>query len=164
MSNETKPAQEPQWKHGNEFAPFHPQASHVNPDHRDGWNACFKAAESALATERAAREGADTRIVELMETQRKFGALQHEFMNRAEAAEQRAEALRKDAERYHWLRDKAVWMAPPAADGEMVWCVKGPSATHCAPCESDELDAAIDAALAADAAISQPEKDSDGLL
>jgi hypothetical protein len=30
------------WKSGNEFAPFHPQASHVPPDYRDGWNACYK--------------------------------------------------------------------------------------------------------------------------
>lgn len=29
------------WKAGNEFARYHPQASHVSPDYRDGWNACF---------------------------------------------------------------------------------------------------------------------------
>lgn len=33
-----------QFKSGNEFLPFHPQASHVTPDYRDGWNACFQAA------------------------------------------------------------------------------------------------------------------------
>ena len=32
------------WKCGNEFLPYHPKASHVNPDHRDGWNACYAAA------------------------------------------------------------------------------------------------------------------------
>jgi hypothetical protein len=33
-----------EWKCGNEFLPYHPQASHAPPDYRDGWNACFKAA------------------------------------------------------------------------------------------------------------------------
>lgn len=33
-----------QWKVGNEFLPFHPDASHVPPDYRDGWNACYRAA------------------------------------------------------------------------------------------------------------------------
>lgn len=31
------------WKIGNEFAPFHPDASHVEPGYRDGWNACYAA-------------------------------------------------------------------------------------------------------------------------
>ena len=32
-----------QWKLGDELAPYHPQASHVPPDYRDGWNACYRA-------------------------------------------------------------------------------------------------------------------------
>ena len=32
------------WKCGNEYLPYHPQASHVPPDYRDGWNACYRAA------------------------------------------------------------------------------------------------------------------------
>lgn len=36
------------WKVGNEFAPFHKSASHVNPDYRDGWNACYEAARASL--------------------------------------------------------------------------------------------------------------------
>lgn len=32
------------FKVGNEFLPFHHQASHVSPDWRDGWNACYQAA------------------------------------------------------------------------------------------------------------------------
>ena len=40
------------WKQGDEYLPYHPQASHVNPDHRDGWNACYKAA-IALPEQRA---------------------------------------------------------------------------------------------------------------
>lgn len=35
------------WKCGDEFLPFHPSASHVNPDYRDGWNACFAAGLAA---------------------------------------------------------------------------------------------------------------------
>lgn len=34
------------WKVGNEFLPFHPDASHVPADYRDGWNACYRAALS----------------------------------------------------------------------------------------------------------------------
>lgn len=40
----TTPTPDQQWKLGDEFLPFHPQASHVLPDYRDGWNACYKAA------------------------------------------------------------------------------------------------------------------------
>ena len=29
---------------GNEYKPFHPRASHVRPEWRDGWNACYVAA------------------------------------------------------------------------------------------------------------------------
>ena len=36
---------------GNEYKPFHPRASHVRPEWRDGWNACFVA---AIAQERKA--------------------------------------------------------------------------------------------------------------
>lgn len=32
-----------QWRVGNEFLPYHPDASHVAPDYRDGWNDCFRA-------------------------------------------------------------------------------------------------------------------------
>ncbi len=59
------------------------------------------------------------------------------------------DALRKDAERFRWLRDRAIWMDPPAANGDMVWCVKGPSAIDCHPCDGEELAAAIDAKSAA---------------
>jgi hypothetical protein len=37
------------WKSGNEFLPYHPSASHVEPSYRDGWNACYKAALAARA-------------------------------------------------------------------------------------------------------------------
>lgn len=33
------------WKLGNEYLPFHRSASHVSPDYRDGWNACFVAGQ-----------------------------------------------------------------------------------------------------------------------
>jgi len=44
------------WKCGNEFAPYHHQASHINPDHRDGWNACYRAAEAALSAQAAEKD------------------------------------------------------------------------------------------------------------
>ena len=34
---------------GNEYKPFHPSASHVRPEWRDGWNACYVAAIRAAA-------------------------------------------------------------------------------------------------------------------
>jgi len=37
-----------QWKIGNEFAPFHPSASHVDPEYRDGWNACYEIAAGEI--------------------------------------------------------------------------------------------------------------------
>jgi hypothetical protein len=32
-----------QWKCGNEYLPYHPDASHVDPSYRDGWNDCYRA-------------------------------------------------------------------------------------------------------------------------
>ena len=37
------------WKVGREFLPFHPDASHVTPEYRDGWNACYQAALESVA-------------------------------------------------------------------------------------------------------------------
>ena len=41
---ERKPEPVGPWKCGNEFLPYHPSASHVEPGYRDGWNACYLAA------------------------------------------------------------------------------------------------------------------------
>ncbi len=38
------------FKYGNEFAPYHPDASHVAPDYRKGWNDCYRAATAAPQT------------------------------------------------------------------------------------------------------------------
>ncbi len=35
------------WKCGNEYLPYHPSASHVPPDYRDGWNRCWLASKQA---------------------------------------------------------------------------------------------------------------------
>lgn len=32
-----------QWKCANEYLPYHPDASHVHPAYRDGWNDCYRA-------------------------------------------------------------------------------------------------------------------------
>lgn len=45
----TTPAQDKSFKSGNEFLPYHPQASHVSPAYRDGWNDCYRAARASLA-------------------------------------------------------------------------------------------------------------------
>lgn len=41
------------WKVGNEFARYHPSASHCDPQYRDGWNACYDLAQTELSTVRA---------------------------------------------------------------------------------------------------------------
>jgi hypothetical protein len=56
--------------------------------------------------------------------------------------------LERDAARYRWLRDKAILSGPATKGGDMVWCVIGQDCASCYPSESDELDAAIDAAMA----------------
>ena len=50
----TKETSQQAWKSGNEYLPYHPQASHVNPDYRDGWNACYEASKAALPVQPAA--------------------------------------------------------------------------------------------------------------
>jgi hypothetical protein len=47
-----------EWKCGNEFAPYHPSASHVEPSYRDGWNACYREALARFGTRPAAEPGA----------------------------------------------------------------------------------------------------------
>lgn len=39
VERRTDPGQ--RWKLGDEFLPFHPSASHVPPEYRDGWNRCY---------------------------------------------------------------------------------------------------------------------------
>jgi len=59
------------------------------------------------------------------------------------------DALRKDAERYRWLRDKALDVAACWERGgqQEPWCVIGTCADDAVPCSDTELDAAIDAAM-----------------
>ncbi len=38
----------PPWKLMTEFLPFHPSASHVSPEYRDGWNYCYLAAKAEI--------------------------------------------------------------------------------------------------------------------
>ena len=52
---ERKPEPVGPWKCGNEFLPYHPSASHVEPGYRDGWNACYLAA-APKADERGSAE------------------------------------------------------------------------------------------------------------
>lgn len=57
----------------------------------------------------------------------------------------------RDAARYRWLREEAVWNNDIAEDHPMPWCVRGISANDCRPCDGEELDTAVDAAIAAQA-------------
>lgn len=49
---EREPDPGQKWKCGDEFLPFHPQASHVPADYRDGWNRCYW-----MAMTRSAKDG-----------------------------------------------------------------------------------------------------------
>lgn len=62
-------------------------------------------------------------------------------------AESEAEDAR-DARRWRYLRDKARDAGPIDSDGYMVWAVCGTSHLDANPCSLEELDAAVDAALA----------------
>lgn len=55
------------WKHGNEFAPFHPSASHIPPDYRDGWNACYRVALAKEPAQAPAPAGQDAQTPKLDE-------------------------------------------------------------------------------------------------
>lgn len=55
----------------------------------------------------------------------------------------------RDAARYRWLRDEAVWRADPDGKGEMLWAVVGTRHDDCTPIDGTELDAAVDERLAA---------------
>lgn len=62
-----------QFKAGNEFLPYHPQASHVDPQYRDGWNHCYLLATAEVASlearleqvGQAARDNRSRRVLEL---------------------------------------------------------------------------------------------------
>ena len=66
---------------------------------------------------------------------------------KSKAAQVELAALRKDAERYRWLRDRAVREAGPVP-----YCVIGTCPSDAVPEEGAALDAAIDAAMAVGAA------------
>lgn len=53
----------------------------------------------------------------------------------------------KDAERYRWLRDYAVWSEQPDPERQ-VWCVIGRDAQSCYPADPQDIDELVDAGLA----------------
>ena len=92
----TAPPRDPEWKCGNEYLPYHPQASHVPPDYRDGWNACYAAAQDGRVPCAPPREPmTDDAILNI--------------------AAREADEL--DATRVHELRDGA-WHATTIFDGD----------------------------------------------
>lgn len=65
------------------------------------------------------------------------------------------QALRKDAERYRWLRDRNDWYAEPRIDEEdgTKWELVFYTPQRIEdPTDDDNLDAAVDAAIAGDSA------------
>lgn len=89
------------WKCGNEFLPYHHQASHVNPDHRDGWNACYRAAQSALQAQ-AEDHAAEIRRIRDIRNENS-----EEYRTEIRLCREEIAALKEDAERYRWLREQS---------------------------------------------------------
>ena len=71
MSQDKTPNDGPWALHDRDFLPFHPQASHVSPEFRDGWNACYKVAAAHLertgqSSERAMAKAAAEKLDKAM--------------------------------------------------------------------------------------------------
>jgi hypothetical protein len=71
IARETTPERQPDpgqvWKCGDEFLPFHPQASHVPAGYRDGWNRCyFMAMQRAERIRQEERERGAEFVLELL--------------------------------------------------------------------------------------------------
>jgi hypothetical protein len=125
-----------EWKCGNEWAPFHPQASHIRPDYRDGWNAAYAAAQSRISELEQ----------QLAEAQAKLQQQALEYLSlcgQQDEALRQLEEAKKDAERYRWLRARH-WSDSPLC------VVANPKAAvrlgHECP-SGERLDAAIDSAI-----------------
>lgn len=132
------------WKIGNELAPFHPDASHVEPGYRDGWNECYGLATAELDRLRERQFSADMCLDAATEARRvlreHFGGnlafLDDDLVRGVVKMKEEIDRLRADAERYRWLRDNAP-KYPAAFESRIaVFPLHGP-----------ELDAAIDAAM-----------------
>lgn len=82
-----------------DFAPYHPSASHVPPDYRDGWNACFAAAleeREAYARSLVAKERERCALMLDEAAQRLLGAKRTNQVDRhvADVLESYASAIR----------------------------------------------------------------------
>lgn len=87
------------WKVGRELAPFHPDASHVEPGYRDGWNACYAVAAAEIEKLRAAV----TALAEIV---------QYKRVNLARYCEERGYAAEDEVELASF--DKALKLADEA--------------------------------------------------
>jgi hypothetical protein len=92
------------FKVGNEFARFHPQASHVSPDFRDGWNRCYDAAlatPQALPTPQAERsdtERLQLTVNALLDQMHHFAHCDMKLWD---------ESMRNDAQFKSWVQSRA---------------------------------------------------------
>ena len=105
----------PQWKCAEEFLPYHPQASHVGPDHRDGWNACYRMASAEIKRlteagkyDTAIIKAAGLQLVDLRmhwETRANFDALEaeNEALRTANARLVQAVEALLESEENAWL-------------------------------------------------------------
>ncbi len=121
------------WKVGRELAPFHPDASHVEPGYRDGWNDCY----TAMTAERDELRRQLDPMGEYTSADELIAAL------RAEKAKD--DAMKQDARRYRWLRGD---LCPDHSVRWTQWevrCWKAPSWTG--DLRRADLDDAIDAAI-----------------
>lgn len=68
MSADTTPGLEAeQWKCGNELLPYHPQASHVHPEYREGGNHCYAAFQAGRRAPATAQGPTDAELIAFQE-------------------------------------------------------------------------------------------------
>lgn len=96
------------WKVGNEFAPYHPNASHVEPGYRDGWNACYKMATAAFADACASLEAEIIVLKDNVKEDEKFLVL---YGKEIGALRAERDELRDEADRFEKVRRNTVEIA-----------------------------------------------------
>ncbi len=195
------------WKSGNEWLPFHPQASHCTPDYRSGWNDAYAAALAATAPEQKPLGYLTAEAVTQLQSKEMWpiksvtvhSALNYNVPIYLAAPQQAAPAIppgyvlvpvepteemtraanklpdlldigdewramiaaappvaqreesrdAKNAQRYRWLRDKIAWTVTCANDVARFSARIPVPTAMLANDTSNELDAAIDFAIAA---------------
>ena len=114
------------WKCGNEFLPYHPSASHVEPAYRDGWNACFKASAQVQAMGRVPPGWkAIAEICAQMCQKRADSLAVSNQLSAATEANKCAIMLRGPNDYWREQLDAAAPRPPAAQEGKTVACACG---------------------------------------